>query len=190
MAKSLSQQQHALLSFFLTLGLILTIYFLIIVPVMNKSHALDENIDDTLFQLEKFQTLSNQRGQLTKTLDELKTAAKKNNDFLKSPNRTLAVADIQKYIKAIIQESGGDLTSIQNMASKDTENLEAIQLKVHMSGNIKAIKKMLYQVSIHKPILFLDNLVLQPTRARKTLVPTNIKFSFEVSAYLFEKQPS
>ncbi len=192
MSIKLKPWQHALASLLIALGLVLLVYFAIVFPVQSKKQQVTENLETVVFQLNKFKAIADNKTQIQTDLNKIRVSTENNNDFIESQSKTLSSADLQKKIKLIIQQSNGALVSIQNVNTSNDENFDSVGLKINMTGSTDAIKNVLYQMSIQKPLLFINNIIIQ-NRNRNANNPANsgkgtIEFRFDISAYLLNKE--
>lgn len=193
MSFQLRQSHHALASISLLMILVIVIYFSLAKPLQQKNVQLESDLETASFQLTKFKHIAKQRTPLINNLKLLKKSFDTNEDFIHNQSQSLASADLQKSIKELIKKNGANLVSIQNINTQLSEDFETVGLKINLTGNTDSIKTILYELTINKPVLILDNLVIQSrtqsasTRRASSSRADPIELRLDVYAYLLDQ---
>lgn len=196
MKGQMTKTQHALLSVAILLLALLTINFGIIQPATAQRESNDARIASLQFRLEKFRDTKQLIRELKAEIVKLKAGQSDTNDFFKDKPAALVAADLQQQVKKLIESNGGNLISTHAMGEGDDEIFNSVIVKVHMRGNIESLQKIFYQLSNDKPVLFIDNLMIQKQhrttsrRRRKELYQytsgqSNLESRFDVSGYIY-----
>ena len=139
-------------------------YILLIQPAISAKSRNTDRIEDLKFLSSKF-IISNQEYELIKEeIIQLKTQNPSNKDFLEDKAPAIVAADLQKQIKALVESSGGTLVSTHALSQAKDELFPKITVKVHMRTDMNALRDVLYQIAINKPLLFTENIVIQKLR--------------------------
>lgn len=189
MKLKLKKWQHALISLGI-LFLVLSILFVgLVAPAMTNKNTNNERIADLQLQHAKYKSAEQELIQLQKQIEQLlHENLEHKKDFLEEKQHTLAAADLQQYLKKIIESHAGNLVSTQPITDVNIKPFPKVTIKVHMRGNIDALQKTLYQLESSKPQLFIDNVIIQrrnPTGRGKQLHIDQLDIRFDVNGYIF-----
>jgi len=168
---------------------ILAFYSVLIQPAMSARIKNTERIEDLMFQSSKFSLSSQEYDLLKEEIANLKKQNPNKNNFLENKAPAIVAADLQKKIKALVESSGGNLVSTHALTDGKEELFSKITVKVHMRTDIdmNALRDVFYQVAINEPLLFIDNILIQKSRAsrrKKQRAVNQIEVRFDVSGYM------
>jgi len=166
---------------------ILAFYSVLIQPAMSARIKNTERIEDLMFQSSKFSLSSQESDLLKEEIANLKKQNPNKNNFLENKAPAIVAADLQKKIKALVESSGGNLVSTHALTDGKEELFSKITVKVHMRTDMNALRHVFYQVAINEPLLFIDNILIQKSRAsrrKKQRAVNQIEVRFDVSGYM------
>lgn len=186
----LKKWQHALISLGI-LSLVLSILFIgLVSPAMTEKNVRNERIANLQLQHTRYKSAKLELIQFEKQLEQLlRQYMDHKEDFLEEKQQTLAAADLQQYLKKVIQSHAGNLVSIQPINDTNQMPFPKVTIKVHMRGSINALQKTLYQLESSSPRLFIDNVIIQrrnPTARGKQLHNDQLDIRFDVNGYIFD----
>jgi len=186
----LKKWQHALISLGI-LFLVLSILFVgLVAPAIKDKNASNERIENLQLQRAKYKSAEQELIQLEKQLEQLlHENLDHKEDFLEEKQHTLAAADLQQYLKKVIESHAGNLVSTQPITDINKKPFPKVTIKIHMRGNINALQKTLYQLESSRPQLFIDNVIIQrrnPTGRGKQLHIDQLDIRFDVNGYIFD----
>ncbi len=186
----LKKWQHALISLGI-LFLVLSILFLgLVAPAMTNKNASNERIENLQLQHARYKSAEQELIQLEKQLEQLlHQYLNHKEDFLEEKQQTLAAADLQQYLKKVIESHAGNLVSTQPITDINKKPFPKVTIKIHMRSNINALQKTLYQLESSRPKLFVDNIIIQrrnPTGRGKQLHIDQLDIRFDVNGYIFD----
>ena len=173
---------------------ILIIGSVFIVPLVTKAMEINDEKNELLFRLQRYQRVLNQKDDVFANINKIKADYKTQGYFSSQGTVALASADLQQVIKNAIATAGGRLTSTQVLPSKNEGEFALIAVKVRMSGDIEVLRSVLYHIETSVPLLVIDELDIRPDRGRRDkktrkIVPSNnLNISFQVSSFM-SKQP-
>jgi general secretion pathway protein M len=186
----LKKWQHALISLGI-LFLVLSILFVgLVAPAMTAKNASNERTENLQLQHARYKSAEQELIQLEKQLEQLlHQYLNHKEDFLEEKQQTLAAADLQQYLKKVIESHAGNLVSTQPITDINKKPFPKVTIKIHMRGNINALQKTLYQLESSRPQLFIDNVIIQrrnPTGRGKKLNIDQLDIRFDVNGYIFD----
>jgi general secretion pathway protein M len=186
---ALNNRQHALLSWAILLMLMTLIVAIFIAPAVILRQDLNGRIGELELQLNKFKTAGQGLEQLQQQIDRMNKAHANTGDFLEEKLPALAAADLQHYIKGVIETHQGSLVSAQPVSETSQELFPKVTVKIHLRGNITTLQQALYQLESSRPRLFLDNVVIQkrnPVATRTNQKDADLlEVRLDVSGYVF-----
>jgi general secretion pathway protein M len=86
--------------------------------------------------------------------------------FLEATTLTIAGAELQKHITALVQASGGNVLSSQVDLQQAEGSSEHVGLTITVEVDQSAVQKLLYDIEAGMPLLFIDRLQIQPVQAQ------------------------
>lgn len=99
----------------------------------------------------------------------------------------IIAANLQKKLKTIVESNGGNLVSTHAITGKDDGGHAKVTIKVHMQVDMNALQAVLYNLTTNKPLLFIDNILIQRrhvSRKRKNKNSGKGEVRFDVTGYL------
>jgi hypothetical protein len=92
-------------------------------------------------------------------------AVDRRDPYLPGETETIAAAGMQRRVRALIEEAGGQVFSAQLLLKSEGDDPERkIELQVVFEAGIGTIQKALWQIETEAPFGFVDELTIQPAR--------------------------
>lgn len=165
MKDALTPPQSRMLAIALLILVIGALYIFLVKPVYSHYRANEETVARLSNRLVEYRRTAEILPALEKQLQSISPDHREKNYYLKSSTEALAVAELQTYIKGIIERANGSLVSSQPLDSEDSGAFSMIRIHVRMQGNIEAIQSMFYNIESGTPVLVMDNVTLTKRRA-------------------------
>ncbi len=189
MNRHLSDQKHALLALLILLVLLAAFYTALVRPAIIQKGENQARIESLFFRFNQFSRAGAEITRLQDEINRLRAAETGGNDFLAAAAPAIAAARLQNNLKAMIEESGGNLISTQALPGRDDEAYPRVTVKVRMQADMNALQAVLYQLMVNRPLLFTDNMMIQ----RRNTAPGPrdsgaglLEVHFDVSGYIEE----
>ena len=139
------------------LGLGIVAFALVIVtPVVAAFAAQSGDIDDMLQQLGSYRAEIAAKPALQAQLAELDRQGATVPGVIEGDTTSLAQAQLQRQIKAVVEANQGTLHSVQAMPAVKQGGFETIAVQADLSVPISRLKALAYALSAHRPYLFVD----------------------------------
>ena len=139
------------------LGLGIAAFALVIVtPVVAAFAAQNGDIDDMLQQLGSYRAEIAAKPALQAQLAELDRQGATVPGVIEGDTTSLAQAQLQRQIKAVVEANQGTLHSVQAMPAVKQGGFETIAVQADLSVPISRLKALAYALSAHRPYLFVD----------------------------------
>jgi general secretion pathway protein M len=84
--------------------------------------------------------------------------------FLEAATLTIAGADLQKRVTALVHEAGGNVLSSQVDLQQPEGSTDHVGLTISAEIDQAEVQKLLYEIEAGMPFLFIDRLQLQPVQ--------------------------
>ena len=185
----MTPRQHALLAAGLMLVAAGLLYFILVWPALAGRTIFLERLERLQFQQQKLTETVALTPFLEKELAVLSGLEIDQSGFLEQKPRDLAAADLQRQLSLLIDATGGSLVSTQVLPNKEEEDIfPAITMKMHVRGTIESLRQILYRFDTGRPLLFLDNLLVQKRRRSDEPAPRDadlLDIRFDVIAFIY-----
>jgi general secretion pathway protein M len=158
----------------LLVGLVAIIYLAIVQPVIDARIDQRDQIANLENTLQRYQRVAAQRASREAALAELKQRAAGEDGLLRGANETLMAAAIQNRLKALVDESHGELKSIQILPPQADGPLRRIAVRGQLSVTVEAAQRVFHDLEGGDPLLFLDNIGIRSrddSRRRRERAP-------------------
>jgi len=188
--QTLNNIQQRWLALGLLFGIIISISMLVIVPWLNNRSEINEDIDEQIFRIKRYQRVIASREEVLVDIEQGRKEINALGYFSDQESSSLATAELQNSIKAMAVHAGGELSSSQVLPNKEQDGLIRIAVKVKLTGDMEMLRSLLYEIEIEKPLLIIENLTVVPApkkrnrKTRKTEQTGNIVVTLEVSSYM------
>jgi general secretion pathway protein M len=154
----------------LAVGLLVAVIALfaaaIVVPVWMLHRHYDVALADNANRYERFRRLASTRPAVARELEAMR-AKDTRKFFLRSGGAALSAAEGSEALRALIEQSGGRLITMNAPAVRDEGRYRQITVNLQLTANIFALRKILHAIETNTPYLFVDSLQV------RTQVPPN-----------------
>ncbi|TQV64826.1 MAG: hypothetical protein FNT29_03625 [Halothiobacillaceae bacterium] len=152
----------------LALGLLLVallaVYALLIGPPLGLYQENRERIEELALRLEHHQRLAAERPALEAEYARLSRSRPAGGYYLTSESEALAAAEMQAYVKQIIEAAGGGLVSTQPILASPADKRRRVKAQIRMQGNIRALHAVLYRLESGSPWLLMEEVEITGAR--------------------------
>jgi Type II secretion system (T2SS), protein M subtype b len=131
--------------------------FVIVLPVIAAFSAQSDDIHESLQQLGLYRAEIAAKPMLEARLAELDRQGASVPGVVSGDGTTLAQAQLQSQIKALVEAHQGMVRSVQAVPSTTRDGFEAIAVQCDFSIPESQLKDLAYAVGDHKPYLFVDD---------------------------------
>jgi len=182
----LTPQQSKTAALAILVFVLLSIVSAIALPLWLLNKRYDTAVEDAAVRLDRYSRIVGMRDDLQTKAVEIK-ALEATHHFLKSASPALAAAELQERAKAILDENGGKVDSIQILPHKDDGLYRQVSVLLRLSAPLSSVKAMLHALESARPYLFIDNFSirvtnLSPVRNDSASEP-DLTVQFELTGY-------
>lgn len=188
--QTLSKQQQRWLALGLLACLIISLSALILVPWYNSLSAINEEVDEQVFRNKRYQRVIASREEVLVEIDKGRKEINALGYFTVQSSPSLAAAELQKRIKRMVQNAGGEISSTQVLPNRDQDGLVRITVKVKITGDMEMLRNLLFEIEIAKPLMVIKNLTVvagpkkRNRKTRKSEATGKVVVTLEVSSYM------
>jgi hypothetical protein len=116
----------------------------------------------------RFRGLSSARADYEAALVEIRRQSGSSDALIRSDSATLAAADLQQRVKALVESVGGTLVSAQPGEGAEAGPFTRVDLSVRMLITIGALQKVLHDLESGAPLVVIDQIQVLSRRTRTT----------------------
>ncbi len=169
----------------LALGLLIAVVFLFIllfiVPLISKAFELNEIKSNLVFKLQQYERILAKADLVTASMENINKEQDNQGYFNLQETDALASADMQEFIKKVIVEAGGQLSSTQALPVSNKDNFKRITVSVRMTGNSQVLRNVLYKIETSEPLIIVNQIDIRPMRGVRNKVTRQMESSNELN---------
>jgi len=177
-------------------GLALVLVYLLVFHWFVMRHIqLSEEIGRLQEDLQRFAEVVARREQIESSLQQLTSADRNDELFLRGDSFDVAAADLTQRLKQIIatqadHESGCQVISNRNVRPREVERFEMVKVEVRMRCNLGDFVKTMHTLSASSPMVLIDGVniyqryVPVPGRELRNQNTAELDIRFEMFGYL------
>jgi general secretion pathway protein M len=189
---NLTPLQHNIASTGILLTVLTVVFGVLVLPGWAEYSQNAEHLASLQDRLKRYDRLRDQKDQLQKQIAALtQTDAVDSEAFVPGNSPALAAAELQQYLKAMVEAIGARVISTQALPVDESGSFPRITIKVQLKGDIVALHQLFFQIETGAPAAYLDKLLIQSqrsrTRRRRSQAPTpvvqEVDVRFELSSY-------
>ncbi|MEW8505132.1 MAG: type II secretion system protein GspM [Candidatus Thiodiazotropha sp.] len=177
MVTSLTPRQSRTVALAILILLLAMVSVLVVYPVWSMNKRYDARIDDTQFQIQRYQRIAVQNDRYQVEFSKLKQNQRSDLRFLQSNTDSLAYAELQRRIKQVVAAGKGEIVSTQTAQLSQDEVLSRVAIRVRMKSSLENLKKILHQLETQKPYLFIDNITVRSRNLARRRLPKSKKIT-------------
>ncbi len=184
MIAALTSGQQRMLAIALLVVVVFSLLLLLIEPVVTKLDQYDETIDELAFRIKRYRKIIATSDQIFDQVEATRLKIAEQGYISTKNSEALVSAELQQFLKDAISQGGGRLISTQVLPSKKEGELMRIAVKLRLSGTIEMLRNLLYDIETEKPLLIIEQLDINPQRARRNPKTRKIEASDQLNISL------
>lgn len=114
----------------------------------------------------RFRGLAAAREDYASALAEIRRQSGRSDALIRAASATLAAADLQQRVKALVETAGGTLVSAQPGEGAAAGPFTRVDLSVRMLITIDALQKVLHDLESGAPLVVIDELQIPSRQSR------------------------
>ncbi|MGB4948696.1 MAG: type II secretion system protein GspM [Candidatus Competibacter denitrificans] len=168
------------------------VYFLVNQGLVARYNFYQDHLIQQQNRLEQLERMAASREpiqQLIATINQDRNAVVQ---YLSQATPSVAGAELQQRVKAVVEAAGGTLRSTQALPPADEGNTVKVTVSVNLTGDTETLQKILHEMEAQTPLLLVDNLDVTARENRPRLTNGRVAnysriqltVQLEVSGYL------
>lgn len=165
------------------------VYCVAVEPFRVLYSTNQETLEQLKNQLARYRQLASRRSALEQHIRDLSRTQPTDRYYLRNKTEALAAAELQARIGTIVGSANGTLISTQPLATISKELLPKVRVRVRMSGEIAAVRKILYELESGTPFLLIEEVSIssrgRPVRRKPGYTQNRLlDVQFDLSGYI------
>ncbi len=181
MTESSNKQMQRWLAVGLLVAAILVVGLVVIVPAVNKGLELHEAKNNLVFRLQQYERILARKDAVVASMNTIKEEYQQHGLLNSQGTGALASAEVQEFIKKVITEAGGQLSSTQALPLSTKNEFSRITVSVRMTGNSEVLRAVLYKLETSTPLLIINQIEIRPMRGVRSRTTRQIEPSNELN---------
>lgn len=169
-----------------------TLYLVVERGLIVSYRFYKERLEQQQVRLEQLERMAASREPIQQLIASIQQDRNITAQYLPQFAPSLAAADLQQHVKAVVEAVGGTLRSTQALPPVEEGNAVKVAVNATVSGDTESLQKILYDLESQTPLLFIDNLDVSAREIRQRLpngrladyTRVQLNIQFEVSGYL------
>ncbi|MEM7426936.1 MAG: type II secretion system protein GspM [Pseudomonadota bacterium] len=139
----------------------------LISPLWARNASLAEEIEDGRKLLARYERIAVNRGRVDDLLQEISVEPDL-TEFLTGESEAVAVAGLQDKLRTLARENRAKLLSASPLKTRTEDGLQLAGLRLHLSGRLKNIHKLIFEIESGNPRLFIFRANVRRIPGRKS----------------------
>lgn len=152
----------------LLLAVIVAIFFLLLNPLLRYYEDNRKEIAELSRKMESYERIANSRAEVEKLFASMRPGEDTLGYYLKGSTKALASAELQAYVRTIIDASAGSLVSTQPIVRGERESERMVKVNVRMSGDTASLVQVFYRLANGVPVLLMDEVLVRRNKSTLT----------------------
>ena len=150
---------------------------------------------DLLRRIEGYQQRLARRPSLEAELAKLAQDTTADHELLNQPTAALAAAELQRQVRLLVEQQGGQLQSSSVFPPREEDNktpFRRVSIAVRLRGDIAQLLRSLHGLEQSATRILLDNLLIYPLRPGQETTTQRpiLEIQLELSAFLAKQESS
>ena len=136
-------------------------------PLWRAWQADRESVARLGEQIARLETLARSREDFARALRAAQEAPGLTGALIEADSPTLAAAQLQQTVKALVEAAGGSVVSSQPTDAVPAGPYSRIGLEVRMLVTVEALQRVLHELESRRPVLVVDEMLVLSRTARR-----------------------
>ncbi len=147
--------------------LLAAIGFGLVAPVLAARQEARMAIAETQALIERFNGVAAARDTVEAQVAAARQSLAESPVFLRGETQTVASAELQRRLRALVDESGGQVQILRDLpAGTPRDGLVPLRVQVSFTAPIQGVSSVLAAIETGQPLLFVDGVSVRATLAR------------------------
>jgi general secretion pathway protein M len=165
--------------------LLLALLLGVIMPLVDYWHSVDAQHTQLLNKVRAYERLISRKDAIAKQVQALEAGLTEAVDYLPKAEPAMAAAGVQASLGQLAERSGALVRSTLTLPAKAGDGFTAVGLQLSVSGSVRSIRDILYEIEVGHPRLVIDRLTITPTRdLGANAQPGDVDMSVDLHGYM------
>lgn len=165
--------------------LLLVLLLGIIMPLADYWRSIDEQHTQLLNKASASERLVARKDAMARQVRSLEAGLTEAVDYLPKAESAMAAAGVQASLGQLAERSGATVRSTQTLPAKAQEGFTAVGLQLNVTGSMRSIREILYEIEVGHPRLVVDRLTITPARdLGANAKPGDVDMSVDLHGYM------
>ncbi len=165
----------------LLLGMLLAGFATAFLELRDTTRDLRAKADATGRSIPKVEQFIDSRQALEDLRQTLETDGSDKASLLLARSPNLAGAELQQRLNTIIENRGGRVDTSLVLAQNDDGRFQRITVRVNAALDVAQLQGVLWEIESGEPLLFVEEMAIQPTKTRRDQQARNQRPNLQVS---------
>ena len=165
--RTLSPWLGRLVALALFVGFLLLCVVYVVLPAAEHHRTVRQDLAHTRDLIARLSRTGQRRELLQQQVETLEDSLIDSGFLLQSETDAFAAAELRETVERIMDRTGGELQSSQNLSVTDVEGFKRIAIRVALRGTIREFMPLLYELEAQRPYLFVETLEIKSRSRRK-----------------------
>ena len=147
--------------------LVIILPMLLLGPLVSKHLEYARTIADAADRIERTDRSLQRLPALQARIAGLEAALEQSGHYIERSSASLAAADLQQAVSDLAEEADISIDSTDVRSPREGAHATRIGVRFNMSGEITALSELLIALERHQPLLFVEDLSVQPDSRRR-----------------------
>ena len=165
--------------------LLLMLLFGVVMPLMDYWHSIDAQQTQLLNKAFAYERLLSRKDAMTRQVQALETRLTQAVDYLPRAEPAMAAAEVQGSLGQLAERSGAVVRSTLTLPAKVQDGFTAVGLQLSVTGSMRSIRDILYEIEVGRPRLIVDRLTIIPAHELgPNANPGDVDMSVDLHGYM------
>lgn len=165
--------------------LLLVLLLGIIMPLADYWRSIDERHTQLLNKARAYERLIARKDAMARQVRSLEAGLTEAVDYLPKAEPAMAAAGVQAGLGQLAERSGATVRSTQTLPARAQDGFTAVGLQLNVTGSMRSIREILYEIEVGHPRLVVDRLAITPARdLGANARPGDVDMSLDLHGYM------
>lgn len=157
----------------------------IIMPLLDYWRIIDTDHTQLLNKTRAYERLVSRKESLANQVRALEAELAQAVDYLPRAEPAMAAAGVQANLGQMAERSGAIVRSTQTLPAKAEDGFTAVGFQLSVTGSMRSVRDILYEIEVGHPRLVIDRLSITPTRdPGANGLPGDVDMSVDLHGYM------
>jgi len=165
--------------------LLLVLLLGLVMPLVDYWRSVDAEHTQLFNKARAYERLASRKDALTSQVDALEAELTQAVDYLPKAEPAMAAAEVQANLGQLAERSGAVVRSTLTLPTKAEDGFTAVGFQLSVTGSMRSIRAILYEIETGHPRLVIDRLTIAPAQeSGANSHPGDVDMSVDLHGYM------